>query len=137
MRSAPLPVAPVTLAGKAKLVRIFVGESDTWRGKKLYDAIVEGLRANDMAGATVYRGIAGYGAHRRSHRESRLSLSSDMPIMIAVMDDEARIRDFCRCSSRWSTRGSSSFRTWTSSSTPIASRRRRRSRRETVRAPRR
>ncbi len=91
---ARLPVAPVALAGKAKLVRIFVGESDTWRGKKLYDAIVEGLRANDMAGATVYRGIAGYGAHRRAHTESRLSLSSDLPIMIAFIDDETRIRDY-------------------------------------------
>jgi PII-like signaling protein len=91
---APLPVTPVTLSGKAKLVRIFVGESDTWRGKKLYDAIVESLRANDMAGATVYRGIAGYGAHRRFHKESRMSLSSDLPIMISVVDDEAKVRAY-------------------------------------------
>jgi len=93
-RRAPLPVAPVALAGKARLVRIFVGESDTWRGKKLYDAIVEGLRANDMAGATVYRGIAGYGAHRRAHKESRLSLSSDLPIMIAFIDEDTKIREY-------------------------------------------
>lgn len=92
--AAPLPVTPAVLAGKAKLVRIFVGESDTWRGKKLYDAIVESLRANDMAGATVYRGIAGYGAHRRAHKESRMSLSSDLPIMISVVDDEAKIRSY-------------------------------------------
>ena len=92
--TAALPVTPAVLAGKAKLVRIFVGESDTWRGKKLYDAIVESLRANDMAGATVYRGIAGYGAHRRAHKESRMSLSSDLPIMISVVDDEAKIRSY-------------------------------------------
>ena len=91
---APLPVTAVGLAGKAKLVRIFVGESDTWRGKKLFDAIVESLRANDMAGATVYRGIAGYGAHRRAHKESRMSLSSDLPVMISVVDDEAKIRAY-------------------------------------------
>jgi PII-like signaling protein len=92
--TASLPVTPAVLAGKAKLVRIFVGESDLWRGKKLYDAIVESLRANDMAGATVYRGIAGYGAHRRAHKESRMSLSSDLPIMISVVDDEAKIRSY-------------------------------------------
>lgn len=92
--AAPLPVTPAVLAGKAKLVRIFVGESDTWRGKKLYDAIVESLRANDMAGATVYRGISGYGAHRRFHREKRLSLSTDLPIMISVIDEEAKIRAY-------------------------------------------
>lgn len=91
---APLPVTQVALAGKAKLVRIFVGESDTWRGKKLYDAIVESLRANDMAGATVYRGISGYGAHRRFHKESRMSLSSDLPIMISIVDGEAKVRAY-------------------------------------------
>lgn len=91
---APLPVRPAVLSGKAKLIRIFVGESDTWRGKKLYEAIVESLRANDLAGATVYRGISGYGAHRRFHKEKRMSLSSDLPIMISVVDEEARVRAF-------------------------------------------
>ena len=67
---APEPVLPhVTLRGKAKLMRIFVGEDDKWRGKNLHDAIVESLRANDIAGVTVYRGICGYGAHRRFHKE--------------------------------------------------------------------
>lgn len=87
-------VKAAVLAGKAKLMRIFIGESDTWRGKKLHDALVESLRANDMAGATVYRGIAGYGAHRRFHKESRLSLSSDLPIMISIVDDEGKIRGY-------------------------------------------
>lgn len=84
----------VALQGKAKLMRIFIGEDDRWRGKNLYDAIVESLRANDIAGATVYRGIAGYGAHRRFHRERRLALSQDRPIMIAVVDEEPRIRAY-------------------------------------------
>lgn len=90
--STSLPRA--TLQGKAKLMRIFIGEDDTWRGKKLYDAIVESLRANDIAGATVYRGISGYGAHRRFHKEARLSLSRDLPIMLSVVDEEAKIRAY-------------------------------------------
>ena len=84
----------VTLQGKAKLMRIFVGEDDKWRGKPLHDAIVESLRANDIAGATVYRGICGYGAHRRFHKEKRLSLSSDLPIMLSVVDEEPKIRAY-------------------------------------------
>lgn len=84
----------VALQGKAKLMRIFVGEDDRWRGKNLYDAIVESLRANDIAGATVYRGIAGYGAHRRFHKEKRLALSQDRPIIISVIDEEAKIRAY-------------------------------------------
>jgi PII-like signaling protein len=89
------PRAPhATLTGKAKLVRIFIGESDRWRGKPLYDAIVESLRTNDIAGVTVYRGISGYGAHRRFHKEKRLALSSDLPIILSVVDEEAKIRAY-------------------------------------------
>jgi PII-like signaling protein len=84
----------VALKGKAKLMRIFIGEDDKWRGKLLYDAIVESLRANDIAGATVYRGICGYGAHRRFHKERRMSLSSDSPIMLSVTDEEAKIQNY-------------------------------------------
>jgi PII-like signaling protein len=91
----PAPALPhVALRGTAKLVRIFVGEDDKWRGKNLYEAIVESLRANDIAGVTVYRGICGYGAHRRFHKEKRLSLSSDLPIMLSVVDEEAKIRAY-------------------------------------------
>jgi len=89
------PVLPhVALQGKAKLMRIFIGEDDKWRDKNLFDAIVESLRANDIAGATVYRGICGYGAHRRFHKEKRLSLSRDLPIMLSVIDEEAKIRTY-------------------------------------------
>lgn len=80
------------LAGKAKLMRIFIGESDQWRGKPLYEAIVESLRTNDIAGVTVYRGIAGYGERRHMHKEKRLSLSHDLPIILSVVDEEAKIR---------------------------------------------
>jgi len=82
------------LTGHAKLMRIFIGESDRWRGKPLYDAIVESLRANDFAGVTVYRGIAGYGAHRRFHKEKRLSLSQDLPIVLSIVDEETKLRAY-------------------------------------------
>ncbi len=87
-----LPRAELT--GKAKLMRIFIGESDRWGDKPLYDAIVESLRAHDIAGVTVYRGIAGYGAHRRFHKEKRLSLSHDLPIILSVVDEESKIRAY-------------------------------------------
>ena len=87
-------VAVATLAGKAKLMRIFLGEQDRWRDKRLYDAILESLRAHDMAGATVYRGIGGYGAHSRVHKEKRMRLSSDLPVMISVVDEEAKIQGY-------------------------------------------
>jgi len=84
----------VALSGRAKLMRIFIGESDRWRGKPLHDAIVESLRAHDIAGVTVYRGICGYGAHRRFHKEKRLSLSQDLPIILSVVDDEEKLRAY-------------------------------------------
>jgi PII-like signaling protein len=87
-------VPHVGLSGKAKLMRIFVGESDRWGNKPLYDAIVESLRTNDIAGVTVCRGIAGYGAHRRFHKEKRLSLSRDQTIILSVVDEEAKIRAY-------------------------------------------
>jgi PII-like signaling protein len=93
--AAPRPAPPhVALRGKATLMRVYIGEDDQWRGKKLYDAIVESLRANDIAGVTVYRGICGYGAHRRFHKEKRMSLSSDLPIMLSVVDEETKIRAY-------------------------------------------
>jgi PII-like signaling protein len=75
-------------------MRIFMGERDKWRDKRLYDAVLESLRAHDLAGATVYRGICGYGAHSRVHKERRMRLSSDLPIMISVVDEESKIRAY-------------------------------------------
>jgi PII-like signaling protein len=89
-----MPVAPSVLTGKAMLMRVYVGEHDRWRGKPLYDAIVESLRAHDIAGATVYRGISGYGANGRFHKAKAMSLSSDLPIMLSVIDEEAKIRAY-------------------------------------------
>ncbi|MGH9741358.1 MAG: DUF190 domain-containing protein, partial [Candidatus Acidiferrum sp.] len=74
--------------GKAKLMRIYVGENDKWHEKPLYKAIVECMRANDIAGVTVYQGILGYGANRRILKDSRMSLSHDRPMMLSVIDTE-------------------------------------------------
>lgn len=80
--------------GKAKMMRIYVGENDKWNGKPLYEAIVNGLRANDVAGVTVYRGILGYGANRRIHKDAALSLSHDRPILLSVVDREDKLKAF-------------------------------------------
>lgn len=80
------------LEGTGKLLRIFIGESDTWHGKPLYAAIVERLRDHGLAGATVLRGIEGFGAHSRLHTARILRLSEDLPLVIEVVDHEDRIR---------------------------------------------
>jgi len=79
---------------KAKMMRIYVGENDKWNGKPLYEAIVNGLRAHDIAGVTVYRGILGYGANRRIHKDAALSLSHDRPILLSVVDTEEKLKAF-------------------------------------------
>ncbi len=80
--------------GKAKLMRIFIGANDKWNGQPLHKALLESMRANDIAGATVYQGILGYGANRRIHKDSALHLSHDRPIMLSVVDTEERLRTF-------------------------------------------
>ena len=77
--------------GKARLMRIFLGESDRWHGEPLYDAIVNRLRLMGIAGATVYRGILGYGYKGHTHKSGRLPFSRDLPIMIAVADTEDKL----------------------------------------------
>ena len=79
---------------RAKMMRILVGANDKWRGMPLHEAIVQSLRANEIAGATVYRGILGYGANRRIHKDSTLSLSHDAPVLISVIDTEEKLRAY-------------------------------------------
>jgi PII-like signaling protein len=80
------------LAGKAKMLRIHFGEDDKWREIPLYRAIVEKCRELDIAGATVFRGIEGYGASTLIRRSHLLSFSSDAPVMVSVIDSEEKIR---------------------------------------------
>jgi PII-like signaling protein len=82
------------LAGEGTLLRVFVGESDTWHGKPLYQAIVERARAEGLAGATVVRGIEGFGARSTIHTTRLLRLSEDLPLVIELVDTEARIEAF-------------------------------------------
>jgi PII-like signaling protein len=79
---------------RAKLMRIYIGENDKWRDKPLHQAILESMRANDIAGATVYQGILGYGANRQIHEQKALSLSQHRPILLSVVDAEEKLRAF-------------------------------------------
>jgi PII-like signaling protein len=79
------------IEGEGKLLRIFVGESDRWHGKPLYQAIVERVRAEELAGATVIRGIEGFGADSRLHTARILRLSEDLPVVIEIVDSAEQI----------------------------------------------
>jgi uncharacterized protein len=79
------------LEGEGQLLRVFVGESDRWHGKPLYQAIVERVRAEGLAGATVVRGIEGFGADSRLHTSRLLRLSEDLPVVIEIVDSEEQI----------------------------------------------
>lgn len=80
------------LEGEGRLLRIFIGESDRWHGKPLYQAIVEHLRAEGIAGATVLRAIEGFGAKSHLHTSRILRLSEDLPLVIEVVDREEQIQ---------------------------------------------
>ena len=79
------------LEGEGKLLRLFIGESDTWHGKPLYQAIVERARAEGLAGATVTRGIEGFGADSHLHTSRILRLSEDLPVVIEIVDSAEQI----------------------------------------------
>lgn len=78
--------------GEQMLVRIFIGESDRWHRQPLHAALLERLRREGFAGATVFRGIAGFGARSIVHTTQILRLSEDLPIVIEVVDSEEHVR---------------------------------------------
>jgi uncharacterized protein len=80
------------IEGQGLLARIYIGESDSWHGRPLYEAIVHMLRDRGIAGATVLRGIEGFGARQHLHTSRILSLSTDLPVLIEVVDQEDRVR---------------------------------------------
>ena len=80
------------LEGTGLLVRIYLGETDQWQGRPLYQVIVERLRQRGLAGATVLRGIEGFGAKQHVHSTRILSLSEDLPILIEAVDTEEKVR---------------------------------------------
>ena len=77
-----------------KLLRIFIGEQDKWKGKPLYEAIIELARKEGMAGATALKGFMGFGAKSHMHTTKLLRLSEDLPIVIEIVDSEERIQAF-------------------------------------------
>lgn len=79
------------LDGEQFLVRIFLGESDTWHHKPLARALLERLRAEGFAGATILHGVAGFGANSVIHTASLIELSADLPVVIEVVDDQAHV----------------------------------------------
>lgn len=94
-KAAAQPSVPaLKREGTAKLMRIFVGENDKWHDKPLYRALIESMRANDIAGVTIYQGILGYGANRRIHKDTALHLSHDRPMMLSIVDTEEKLRAF-------------------------------------------
>jgi PII-like signaling protein len=78
----------------AVLLRIFIGESDRWEHKPLYEAIVLKAREEHLAGATVLRGPMGFGKSSRLHTAKILRLSMDLPIVIEIVDSEEKINTF-------------------------------------------
>jgi uncharacterized protein len=82
------------LEGEGKLLRIFLGESDRLDGKPLYESIVQQARESGLAGATVLRGVEGFGARSRIHTAKILRLSEDLPIVVEIVDGEEKIKAF-------------------------------------------
>jgi len=79
------------LVGEQVLMRIFIGEGDRHGHKPLYEALVELLRSEGFAGATVLRGVCGFGANRVCHTQKLLDLSADLPLVVEAVDSQEKI----------------------------------------------
>jgi PII-like signaling protein len=84
----------MTLPEEGALLRIFLGENDRQEGHPLYEWIVKKAREQGLAGATVLRGIMGFGAHSRMHTAKILRLSEDLPIIVEIVDTREKIEAF-------------------------------------------
>jgi PII-like signaling protein len=82
------------ISEEGQLLRIFIGESDKWEGKPLYEALVLKAREMGLAGATMLRGLMGYGAASRVHTAKILRLSEDLPIIVEIVDSQEKIAPF-------------------------------------------
>jgi PII-like signaling protein len=89
----PAPPPPQRQAGPAKMLRIFLGEADKWHSEPLYEAIVKKLRMLEIAGATVDRGMLGYGAKGHEHKRSFWHPMRDLPVTVSVVDSPAKIAE--------------------------------------------
>jgi PII-like signaling protein len=84
----------VKLSGTGKLLRIFIGESDRLGAQPLYTAIVERARSEGLSGATVFKGIEGFGGHSVVHAARVFDLSTDLPVLVEIVDTEDKVRAF-------------------------------------------
>jgi len=84
----------MTLPEEGKLLRIFIGESDKHEGRPLHEWIVRKAREEGLAGATVLRGVGGFGANSRIHTTKILRLSTDLPMVVEIVDTEEKIEAF-------------------------------------------
>ncbi|MER7934777.1 DUF190 domain-containing protein [Streptomyces sp. NPDC048409] len=82
------------LTGRALRLTVYIGEDDIWHHKPLYTEIVHRAHAAGLAGASVFKGIEGFGATSRIHTARLLSLSEDLPVAVVLVDTEERIREF-------------------------------------------
>jgi uncharacterized protein len=82
------------LPREGHLLRIFIGESDRYEGQPLYEWLVQRAREHGLAGATVLRGLEGFGAHSRLHTAKILRLSTDLPVVIEIVDTQDKIEAF-------------------------------------------
>jgi PII-like signaling protein len=82
----------MTIEGEALELRVLIGEADRWHGRPLHEAILERLMERGMAGATVLRGVEGFGRNAHLHTSKLLRLSEDLPVMLVVIDAATRIR---------------------------------------------
>jgi hypothetical protein len=82
------------LPPEGQLLRIFIGESDKYEGKPLYEWLVIEAKKNGLAGATVLRGLMGFGANSRIHTSKILRLSLDLPVVVEIVDTPEKIKEF-------------------------------------------
>ncbi|MEI6913499.1 MAG: DUF190 domain-containing protein [Armatimonadota bacterium] len=82
------------ITGAAQALRIYIGDSDHWHGRPLHTAVIERAKQMGMAGATVFKGFEGFGAHSRLHTANILRLSEDLPVVIEIVDKPDRIAEF-------------------------------------------
>jgi PII-like signaling protein len=91
---APREVDTVRLTGRALRLTVFVGESDRWHHRPLATEIVHRAHAAGLAGASVFRGVEGFGASSVVHTTRLLSMSQDLPVAVVIVDEEQRVRAF-------------------------------------------
>ena len=92
-----MEVRDMQLPPNGQLLRIFIGESDKYEGQPLYEWLVIKAKEQGLAGATVLRGLMGFGANSRIHTSKILRLSLDLPIVVEIVDTPEKIRLFLDC----------------------------------------